>query len=378
MEHQSQPQSSNRVMGAIGSDYLKLWKRLRHEPTKLEYIKYGRYKIDVVEKHFGSFNALRKLYGEDEQTAPAFVKEFENSLKKADASKSADCKISNEIIHWVDKYPAEPDDDEHHQLIVASDFHDEFMDPFAVSVFLDTCHKRQPKYICLAGDVMDFYELSNFNKNPSRMFKLQDQIDFVVNNIFAPLRERCPNSQIDYIIGNHEFRLIKFLMSNGQALSSLRCLSLGKLLELDKFKINMVAVSPFGQMDDGLMKNYKIYDDIYMVTHGTATSTAHAAKELNKWRLPGCSGHVHHRQKVVTMPVVAQSATHLNKEMDWISLGCMCKMSAGEEYIQDIVRWQQGFNIIHLFPKHGVHINEYIEIKDGVSVVNGQTYYEKA
>lgn len=374
--HQLKKLSSgeSKIVGAIKSDFLKLWKRLRHEPTKSDYEKYGRFKLDVIEKYFNSFNEFKNEFGDNEVE---ITKSFGNSIKKAEHLIEEDTKMSNEILPWLNKFNYEDKDQDVHQLIVASDFHDEFVDQFALKVFIETCRTRQPEFICLAGDVMDFYELSSFNKNPSRIFKLQEQIDFVIKHIFEPLRETCPNSQIDYIIGNHEYRLIKFLMSNGQALSSLRCLSLGKLLELDRFKINMVAVSPFGQIDGGIMKNYKIYDDLYMVTHGTATSTAHAAKELNKWRLPGCSGHVHHRQKVVVTPVTAQSSTHLDKEMDWISLGCMCKKSAGEEYIQDIVRWQQGFNIVHLFPKHGVHINEYIEIKDGISVVDGKIYYEK-
>jgi hypothetical protein len=158
-------------------------------------------------------------------------------------------------------------------------------------------------------------------------------------------------------------------MTEGQAVASLKCLEFGNLMELDRFKINLVATHPLDRIDDNTHRNYKIYDGIYMVTHGTSTSKNPAHSELDKWRMSGCSGHVHHRQKAAQLETVMQSKITAQQDMDWTSCGCMCRKLAGKDYIHDIIRWQNGFNIVHLFPKEGVHINEYVEVKDGIAIV---------
>ena len=353
----------------LREDYLYLWRELGREPSRDDYRNHGGYDYKELEEKFGSFREFKRSFADETVEAR---RSFEKDIVKSKTKDSLEKKFSDNCSGLDKKYIKKKRSD-YHQLIVAGDFHDIYVDDFALRVFLETCKERQPDYINLAGDVMDFYELSTFDKSPNRIFKLQEQIDFVISKILRPVRAACPNAQIDYIIGNHEYRLIRFLMTQGSALASLKCLNLGELLRLDELKINLIILSPFSKLDDD-SRNYKVYDDFYVVTHGTATNTNHSGKELNRWKMSGCSGHVHHRQKSTVPYIMAQSATHLNKELDWISFGCMCKPSAGEGYIKDLVRWQQGFNIVHLFPDTQTHINEYIEIKNGVSVVGSKVY----
>lgn len=363
----------SRMIGAVLADFKKVGETIGHQPTYKDYGRFGRFAMNVIDKYFGTFKGLLDFVN-DVSSTDVLPRQLSRKIDKHNSAIDA-LKLVNDELDQPPKFLNETSNG-HKLLIVAADFHDEFVDPFCLKLFLKTCKDRQPDYIALAGDVMDFYELSYFDKNPSRIFRLQKQIDFVRNSILIPLRKNCPHAQIDYLIGNHEFRLIKFLMSNGQALASLRCLSLRNLLGLDELKINMRATQPFSEINDDFYKNRVIYEDMYLVTHGSATQNNHAAKELERWSKSGCSAHVHHRQKAAHTPILAQSRTTSERELDWISLGCMCKLSAGEEYMQDIVRWQQGFNIVHLFPDNNCHFNEYIEIKNGMAIVGGKQYHE--
>ena len=113
-----------------------------------------------------------------------------------------------EITPWVGKYEKPSDQGRTKTLLIASDFHDKEVDPFVLSVFIDTAKRVQPDIIVLNGDIFDLYEFSRFDKDP-RLADLKGRFDFVRESIFQPLREACPNSQIDFTLGNHEQRLLK-------------------------------------------------------------------------------------------------------------------------------------------------------------------------
>ena len=111
-----------------------------------------------------------------------------------------------------------------------------------VSGFLEFCKDEQPDIIVLNGDIVDFYELSSFDKNPQRLFNLQDEID-QCRNFLRKLRFVCKSSKIVYILGNHEDRLRKVLWKDAKSLSSLRSLKFEELLGLEKLKIQLEPVS---------------------------------------------------------------------------------------------------------------------------------------
>ena len=299
---------------------------------------------------------------------------FQKQLIQQEASDENDIYIK-EVISYRNKY-IRTNNKDHKILMVAADFHDKWVDPFVLKVWLDSVKRIQPDYICLAGDIFDFYQVSNFNQDPRRVFSLQEDIDFTIKNILTPTRKAAPDAQIDMLIGNHEFRLIKYLMAEARGLSSLKCLRFGELFQLDKNKINLVCHDRFTENTNiNNDKNYIVYDDCFIVSHGTSTGTNHAMAELSKWGLSGCSGHMHHLQESrVYRKTTRQSKTDIFGEMKWISLGCMCSIESGKEYIKDLVRWQQGFLITHIFPQQKNVINEYIEIVNGKAFVGGKLY----
>lgn len=86
-------------------------------------------------------------------------------------------------------------------IVIASDIHIPFQDKAAVKAFLSYVKERQPEVIVLNGDVLDMFMLSRFTKgegrNPLEEIKM-------CQALLGTLRSTCPNSEIFYVIGNHE------------------------------------------------------------------------------------------------------------------------------------------------------------------------------
>jgi UDP-2,3-diacylglucosamine pyrophosphatase LpxH len=58
-----------------------------------------------------------------------------------------------------------------------SDLHIPFHWKPTVDVVLEFLKWFQPDFVFIVGDLMDFYPLSNFDKNPQRLLQLQDELD---------------------------------------------------------------------------------------------------------------------------------------------------------------------------------------------------------
>lgn len=205
-------------------------------------------------------------------------------------------------------------------FVILSDLHFPFQDEMAVNASLVFIKERQPKTIVLDGDVVDFYDLSRFDKNPSRINCLQLELD-MVKEFLTKLREASPKSEIIYIIGNHEDRLRKYIWQHNE-LSSLEALTLDNLLGLNELGIKLV-------------KNYQLGK--YLITHGTVVRkfsgySAHGEQDLND--CSGISGHTHRLGNYYkTTPTT---------EYEWFENGCLCQKEA--EYMDHYPNWQQGFS----------------------------------
>lgn len=242
------------------------------------------------------------------------------------------------VMPWVGKFDRPKDGDK--LVLVASDFHAQYTDKFALRVFLDTAKRLQPDVICLNGDVLDLYDLSRFPKDPTTPRDVQGEINFIVNAILKPCREVAPNAQIDFIEGNHEWRLIKYLMDQAPGLAGLECLEFGKLFHLDEFEINLVARKAFRRQivkDRQKFENYAIYGDgALLVTHGTSTGSNPAKAELDKWQHNGISGHLHR-------PMMQSAGNGLVGTRTWCITGCMARTSLSRQYMETPAGWVNGF-----------------------------------
>lgn len=273
--------------------------------------------------------------------------------------------LNNERRNWGESYIRD-NSKRFKSILFASDLHDIEIDRFYLRVLIDTARRSQPDIICLAGDIFDLAEFGKYGVDP-REWDVVGRIQFVHDEILAPLREACPDAQFDLIEGNHENRLMRHLADATPALravlSDLHGFTVSKLLGLEQFEINYVALSDLSTFTKAentkeLAKNYRIYWDTVLANHFPA------ARNMG---LPGVNGH-HHRHQVWPMfsPIFGA--------YEWHQLGAGHIRHAS--YCQG-ENWHNGFALCNVDTETKSTAFDYVAVTD-FAIAGGQWYYRDA
>lgn len=320
---------------------------------------HGKYSEKTWDCRFGTFQEFRKQSGLE---LSRNQQQLEKHIAKHASLDVYRTFMETEVTPWVGKYekPTNPDQ-KIATILVGSDFHDTDVDPFVLSVFLDTAKRIQPNVIVLNGDVLDLYEFSRFDKDP-RLANLKSRFDFARESIFKPLREACPSAQIDLMLGNHEMRLLKHLADRTPYLKVLMDLwdvTLSKLFGLDEWQINLkskwdlTAWKP-GETRDQAKKNYEIYYNCFVCNH-----TGNEG-----FGMSGTSGHTHRPDQ--------KTSVNANGPLVWTTTGGMCRTNA--EYVTTMEKWHNSFLIVHVDILNRQVVPEHIIFTDHMTCVGGKYY----
>jgi predicted phosphodiesterase len=243
------------------------------------------------------------------------------------------------------------------KVLFVSDIHAPYQDNTAIRAMIAFAKEFKPDRIILMGDVIDFYALSSFSKDPIRALKLQKELDEAVS-VLRIIRREFPKAKIDFLKGNHENRLQRFLWNKASELSGLRNLTLPNLLKFDE--LNIIYHST------GRMK-YRGK----VVKHGNIVRkySAYTARgELDSTGISGFSVHTHRAG--------VHFQTNEGGKHFWYEFGCLCKLNA--EYMEGKTpNWQQAFGIGYFklgSAKCNVHI---IPIINGKALFRNKEYFGK-
>lgn len=268
----------------------------------------------------------------------------------------------NERQDWGTQYIRE-NSNRFKTVLTCSDLHDIEIDRFYLRVLIDVAERVQPDAICFVGDIFDLAEFGKYGVDP-REWDVVSRIKFVHDEIFAPLREVCPNAQFDFVEGNHEARLIRQLADATPALravlSDLHGFTVAKLLGLKQFEINYIAKSDLGtfsktEFNKELAKNYKVYWDTVMCHH-----FPHA----RHMGMPGVNGH-HHRHEIWS------TYNPIFGPYEWHQLGAGHKREAS--YTEG-EKWHNGFALINVDTQTKATNFDYIPITD-FAIAGGKWYH---
>jgi predicted phosphodiesterase len=240
-------------------------------------------------------------------------------------------------------------------IAVINDLHIPFHDPEIIEAVEEFLEKIQPDSLFYNGDMMDFYQISDFEKDPSRVPLMQKEVD-LVTQMLDRHEELMPNTKRWFITGNHERRLQRFLWTRATALSSLRCLTLDSLFGLRGRGISLV------DFEQGVIIN-----DSFLILHGDITSinSGYTAKRLyEKHGGCGMAGHCH------------RAGSYYKRDRfgtwGWWENGCLCNLNP--DWIQN-PNWTQGFSLIHF--KGDRFWVEQIPIVNGTFLYGGTMYGRK-
>lgn len=310
-------------------------------------------------RYFGTFEEFRRQAG---LSLSRHAHGVERQIAKH-ASKDEMERVTEMKRSYAGKYERPDNGRRFKTILVGTDFHGLKVDPFVRRMFIEANRRVQPDVINMNGDFFDLPEFSKYNRDP-REFDVMGEVTYN-HDMFGTLREDNPDAQIDFIEGNHEYRLFRHLSEQTPALKVLLCdlhgMDIPKLLGLDKFEINFTGTADlkaFTEQDikRELARNFKIYWDCLLSCH---------YPERRNLRIPGWGGH-HHKHEVWPFfnPFFGACEFH--------------QMGGGQRRRADFMDgeiWQNGIMIVHCDTETKHSVFEYIPIQD--HCVLGGEYYTR-
>jgi len=228
-------------------------------------------------------------------------------------------------------------------VAVLGDIHVPYHDEKALKIALKIIKRYKPDQIKLIGDIVDFYSISKYMKDPGRITQLQDDID-KTKEILERIRDSSPKSKVEYLEGNHENRFDRVLKTKAPELWCLRDLSVERQLDLKKLGI----------------KYNTSHTDIgdFTYTHGTIvrkhsgyTARAHAEDHGSL-----IHGHTHRLGSYFRSDGRGYVQAHEN--------GCLCDLKP--EFINGRADWHHGFSMV---------THDKLTHVEQVRIINGEAVY---
>ena len=305
------------------------------DETKVVTRNHFRVHSDISEstwnRYFGTFLEFKRQ-------AEIILSRHAHGLERAiakHASKDKQREMNEQKRGWEDRY-LRPRNGRFQTCLVGSDIHDKLCDPFYRRLFIATAKRVQPEKIVLNGDIFDLTEFGKYTQDP-RQYDPVGRIKWV-HQFLADLRAACPEAEIIFVEGNHEFRLLRHLTEATPALmtvlSDLHGMTVPSLLGLEKYEVNFVArmdLAAFNEADikKELAKNYVLLWDSLLFHH---------FPEGRNMGFPGANGH-HHKH------LVWHSYSPTFGPYEWHQLGAghirQASYCPGE-------KWSNGFLLCHV------------------------------
>lgn len=267
---------------------------------------------------------LKNLLNIPEKTAEFLINAYENK----------------EIINLnLDNYELKNKE----SVIFFSDLHIPFENQNNLQLSINYVKDIKPDKIILGGDIIDFYKISKFTKNPKEK-NILEEIN-LTKKFLKDLRNNFPDSEIIYLEGNHEQRITKFILDNAKELYEILENILQEKLRLDELNI---------KYQEGAFKIGKLWflhgHEVNCKNNNVEYITNVVWKKVNDNFI---CGHWHRTQDKTWKNIN-------NKYYGGYIVGCLCK---DLEYAM-INNWNNGFAIIN-FDNNGNYRIENKKIIEG-------------
>lgn len=229
-----------------------------------------------------------------------------------------------------------------------SDLHVPYHDPHAWQLALNVVKAVQPTTVNLLGDMLDFYRLSHYNKDPQRYEGnwLQEDLDQWYRMARELQRAAPQGCKFRLLPGNHEDRLRRYIEINPQ-LYGLRALELPTLMRLTELDIE------YHRQEIDIVPGQLVGKHGDIVRRDSAYS---AKGELEKERhaISTITGHTHRMGTHYARTRRGVVKAHEN--------GCLCQLHP--EYVKH-PNWQQGLTIVTHWGGDLFHVEDVPFLNEG-------------
>lgn len=222
-------------------------------------------------------------------------------------------------------YTEHPDDG--YRFVCLPDSHGDLIDWPAAEAALAFIRFYKPVRVFLLGDHVDFAAFSRFDKPPSDISRISDDVG-ACRKFLKLVRESAPQARISYRKGNHEHRFQKHLWKHQELAKTLELegMDLPHVLRLEEQRIEWVE------------SGTEVVNASLIIKHGHMVrmrSGYTGTGELERNGISGVSGHTHRLAQIYKRSRVGL--------MTWVESGCLCKYDP--EYMEGQVSdWQQGIS----------------------------------
>lgn len=331
--------------------------------SRARYRELGRYSDHLATYLFG-------LWAQFQREAEIFpslgVKTVERNISKTLRAQNVASYADEFVKPWDGAYSTLDMREEKVVLVIGSDFHSKYIDPFARRVWMEVLGFVEPDGVRLNGDGPDFPQLSRHKQFPGHFaLTVQDEID-CWRQFMAESREAAPAADMKWILGNHDIRLITAMAEAFPIFASVRNNRFHELFDLDALKVGLVArasfLNPSRKMRDAdLAQNWETLPDakgraFWTTVHGFLCGKDAPKKHLDRFMTFGTNGHLHN-------PMSVTGGSLSTGALRWWQTGCMGwpeALAAG--YLPGPVEsygWFTQFIVVSLFPR-----TRHVQVED--------------
>jgi predicted phosphodiesterase len=233
----------------------------------------------------------------------------------------------------------------HKRGLILNDIHIPYHDVEALTAVLDFAKKEKPDFIFVNGDLLDFHQLSYFEKDPK---KKSFSTELSIFKQFFEILQKKFKCRIYFKFGNHEERYQKFLWQKAKELDGVPEFELSNIIKaraegidvIENKRIVMIGKLPFIH---GHETGRGVFNPVN-AARGLMLRAKHSAVK----------GDCHNTSEHATKDI-------LGKFMTTWSVGCLCGLTPQWLPINE---WNHGFAMIDLNPA-GEYKFRNFRISDG-------------
>jgi predicted phosphodiesterase len=234
------------------------------------------------------------------------------------------------------------------KVLVISDVHIPYHEPKAVELALEAGKEWGATTLLINGDLLDFYQVSRFDKDPKR-WPIATEIS-IANGFLDLLQEQF--ERVVFKFGNHDERLSIYIRTKAQELDGLAGLTLEEQLNLDERGIEYRKKERIKLGKLNVIHGHEL-------PHGISAPVNAARGVFLRAKASTLVGHHH------------QVSEHSEGDLDggtmgcW-SIGCLCDLKPDYAYYGGL-KWSHGFALVEVF-------DDLTYVVQNKRIINGRVY----
>ncbi len=236
---------------------------------------------------------------------------------------------------------------------ILADIHLPYHDLDAINIAMKELSRQKIDTLILNGDVIDCYQLSTFDKEPSKA-GIKYEIE-VLCHFISDIQKYFKGIQIIFKLGNHEERWERTILNKSPAIWGFECFELPNLIKIEYLRL-------IGKPLEIDFVNHKRIIDVGRlgVVHG------HEWREGAFSPVNPARGYFMRAKTSVLGGDKHQTSEHITKDMNgkiigsW-SIGCLCDLNP--KYMP-LNNHNYGFAFVHRFKDDNFEVRNY-KIIDG-------------